>query len=191
MDCKARELREGQILDLQKLAVHGIYPCGGTYRDARDHITISQSQHKPPDAAFVRSHMLNMIEWINQAKAEGVSALDRAAFALWRLNWIHPFRGGNGRTSRCVAYLILAMDMECMPPGVPSLPTLIYRKRDAYIAALQDADASVRLTGEPDLSTMNAYLQQMMTHQLASAIASLKTTTKPSLPPVSAPPAAS
>ncbi|MFX9016038.1 Fic family protein, partial [Acinetobacter baumannii] len=27
-------------------------------------------------------------------------ALDATAFALWRINWIHPFKNGNGRTAR-------------------------------------------------------------------------------------------
>ena len=32
---------------------------------------------------------------------------DAAAFALWWINHVHPFLDGNGRTARCVAYLIL------------------------------------------------------------------------------------
>lgn len=28
------ELRESHVLELQKLAIQNIYPCGGTYRDA-------------------------------------------------------------------------------------------------------------------------------------------------------------
>jgi hypothetical protein len=27
-----------------------------------------------------------------------------AAYGLWRLNWIHPFVEGNGRTARAVCY---------------------------------------------------------------------------------------
>ena len=27
-------------------------------------------------------------------------ALDTASFALWRINWVHPFKNGNGRTAR-------------------------------------------------------------------------------------------
>jgi Fic family protein len=111
-----------------------------------------------------------------------VPALERAAYALWRLNWVHPFRGGNGRTSRCLAYLILCMDLGLMLPGVPTLPTLIYGRRKDYVKALKAADASLVVTverseadGEPraDLSEMTAYLQDLVTEQLASAVAKL------------------
>jgi hypothetical protein len=42
-----KDVRETHVLDLQKLAVDGIYPCGGDYRDARTKIIISDSEHKP------------------------------------------------------------------------------------------------------------------------------------------------
>jgi Fic family protein len=109
-------------------------------------------------------------------------ALERAAYALWRLNWIHPFRGGNGRTSRCIAYLIVCIDMGMMLPGLPTLPTLIYDRRDEYVKALQAADASDRelaseggegQPGELDLSMMSDYLRDLVLQQLASAVAKL------------------
>lgn len=127
------EVRESHILELQRLAVEGIYPCGGKYRDARTKISISNSAHVPPESAFVSEHVRQMLERINDRSRP---ALERAAYALWRLNWIHPFSGGNGRTSRCVAYLVLCIDMGIMLPGMPTLPTLIYEQRDEYVAAL-------------------------------------------------------
>ncbi len=32
-----------------------------------------------------------------------------AAYALWRLNWIHPFIEGNGRTARAACYYLICM----------------------------------------------------------------------------------
>lgn len=182
-----KQIRESHLLDLQKLAVATIYPCGGTYRDARTTITISDSEHKPPDAALVPGHIIDLLDYLNSSRAT-VPALERAAFALWRLNWIHPFRGGNGRTSRCLAYLIICMDLGMMVPGMPTLPTLIYEKRIEYVAALKAADASLRdavaaqatlpedqRQNDPraDLSVMKAYLQDLVTEQMASAISKL------------------
>ena len=112
---KQRELRESHILELQSLAIEGIYPCAGTYRDARTRIYIQGSQHQPPEPALVPALVREMVERVNQ---ESVPALQRAAYALWRLNWIHPFRGGNGRTSRAVAYQIICMQMGAMVPGL-------------------------------------------------------------------------
>lgn len=176
-DLKVRDVRESHVLELQKLAIDGIYPCGGIYRDARTVIRISNSQHVPPESAFVPSHVREMLEVINERSRP---PLERAAYALWRLNWIHPFRGGNGRTSRCIAYLILCLDMEAMLPGLPTLPTLIYDRRNEYVAALQAADASERNRAgsgtadsqpKPDLSIMIAYLQDLVLQQLASVTA--------------------
>jgi len=166
-----RDLRESHILELQGMAIAGLYPCGGTYRNARDVVTISHSLHVPPEPAFVPSLVAEMVDWLANARASGVSTLDRAAYALWRLNWIHPFRGGNGRTSRAIAYLVLSMDVGLMLPGTPSLPTLIYENRDAYVEALRDADQSVR-AGAPDpvLTTMNSYLHELVVRQLATVV---------------------
>jgi Fic family protein len=181
------QIRESHLLDLQKLAVATIYPCGGTYRDARTNITISDSEHQPPEAALVPGLIIDLLEYLNTTRGT-LPALERAAYALWRLNWIHPFRGGNGRTSRCLTYLIICMDLGMMVPGIPTLPTLIYDKRKEYVKALQSADASLRdaiaaqktladdqRTDDPraDLSVMAAYLQDLVTEQMASAITKL------------------
>ncbi|MEO8704675.1 MAG: Fic family protein [Kofleriaceae bacterium] len=177
------QIRESHLLDLQKLAVATIYPCGGTYRDARTKITISDSEHEPPDAAHVSGHIIDLLEYLNSTRST-VPALERAAYALWRLNWIHPFRGGNGRTSRCLAYLIICMDLGMMVPGMPTLPTRIYDKREEYVTALKAADAALReaiaaqerlpveqqVDPQADLSVMKAYLQDLVTEQMASAI---------------------
>lgn len=177
------DIRESHLLDLQKLAVKGIYPCAGQYRDARTTITISDSEHVPPEAAFVPSHVVELLDYINETR-DKVPALERAAYALWRLNWIHPFRGGNGRTSRCLTYLILCLDLKMMLPGLPTLPSLIYDRRKEYVAALKAADASLRelkakateedrLERRADLSVMTEYIQDLVTQQLASAVTKL------------------
>jgi Fic family protein len=179
---KAVEVRESHILQLQQLAVEAIYPCGGRYRDARSNVYISDSSHKPPEAALIPGLVRELLDRINDKKA---SALDRAAYALWRLNWIHRFRGGNGRTSRCIAYAILCMDVGSMIPGVPSLPTLIYEKRDEYLVALRAVDQTLRdsiarMTDdgpapEPDLNAMATYLRELVLQQMANAVDQLST----------------
>lgn len=63
-----------------------------------------------------------------------------------------------------------------MLPGVPSMPTLIYDRRDDYITALRAADKSLigaAENAEPDFSVMTRFMQEMLTRQLASAIDSL------------------
>ncbi len=180
------DIRETHLLDLQKLAIRDIYPCGGTYRDALTKISISDSEHKPPDAALVPGLIIDLLDYLNRERGK-VPALDRASYALWRLNWIHPFRGGNGRTSRCLAYLIICMDLKAMVPGVPTLPSLIYDRREEYVRALRATDASLRdavkaqeavpeeqrVDPVADLSVMSNYLRDLVLQQMASAVAVL------------------
>ena len=40
---------------------------------------------------------------------EILSVVEVAAYALWRLNWIHPFVNGNGRTARLFSYFLMTM----------------------------------------------------------------------------------
>src|SRR5262245_43669892 len=107
VEAGAKHVRESHVLQLQEIAVNDIYPCAGKYRNARIKVRITNSMHEPPEAAFVPSLVRDAVDWINREQEEGhSSAVTRAAYALWRFNWIHPFAGGNGRTSRAVAYLI-------------------------------------------------------------------------------------
>jgi Fic family protein len=106
---------------------------------------------------------------LDQWRSGKRSALERAAYALWRLNWIHPFAGGNGRTSRAVAYLILCAEDGAMMPGKPTMPSLIHQNRREYITALRACDAA-ELSGEPDFTVMVDHLREMLMRQLASAI---------------------
>jgi Fic family protein len=48
-------------------------------------------------------------------------ALDAAAFALWRLNWVHSFKNGNGRTARAFAYWCLLRSTRRCFAGVPTV----------------------------------------------------------------------
>ncbi|WP_420810771.1 Fic family protein [Haliangium ochraceum] len=84
------------MLQLHALAVQGIYPCAGQYRNAWRNVRIQGSEHQVPEPALVPNHVRDLLDRLNSKQG---SALKRAAYALWRINWIHPFAGGNGRTS--------------------------------------------------------------------------------------------
>ncbi|MGE6758504.1 Fic family protein [Corallococcus interemptor] len=173
----AREVRESHVRDLQALAVEGIYPCGGHYRDAKFGIQISQSEHVPPAASLVRPLVQEMLEWCNNPKYD---ALERAAFVLWRFNWIHPFAGGNGRTARALSYLVLCMDIGAMLPGTRTIPGLIAKNRMGYIDALQAVDASVRAAsrnadgGTLTLPSDNDFIRPMARYLGELAIAQVR-----------------
>lgn len=167
------ELRESHVQEFHEIAIRNIYPCGAQYRTARHNVFISGSHHHVPQPALVPSLVRDMVDLLNAQRSSGVAATDRAAFALWRTNWIHPFAGGNGRTARAFCYLVLCIDLEMVPPGRPSLPTVIYENRKAYVKALHAADVSLARRGKADLKKMKRVVDDGMTRQLANAIAGL------------------
>lgn len=174
IDRGVTDLRESHVLELHSLAIADIYGCGGRYRTAVMDVRIRGSAHRIPEAALVPNLVRDAIDSINERRG---NAVERAAYALWRLNWIHPFAGGNGRTSRALAYLLVCAENGSMLPGVPTMPSIIHEWRGEYIAALQATDRSVLgadgeldLDRAPDLQTMADYLERVLTKQLAHAI---------------------
>lgn len=167
-----KNIRESHVFGLHRLAVNGVFPCGGKYRDALSRTHIGGSDHVIPEPAMVPGHVRELLDHLNDTR-ESHSALYRAAYALWRFNWIHPFRGGNGRTSRALTYLIVCIDLGAMLPGDLTVPTFIYRRRDDYVTALRAADKGELETGQPDLASMEALVKDVIVDQMTSAIDAL------------------
>jgi Fic family protein len=94
--------------------------------------------------------------------------LQSAAYVLWRLNWIHPFADGNGRTARAVSYVVMSAKLDSLLPGAPTIPEQIAGNKKPYYDALETAD--LRLTGgEIDVSALEDMLDRMLATQLLSA----------------------
>lgn len=91
-----------------------------------------------------------------------------AAYALWRLNWIHPFIEGNGRTARAACYYILCLKAGALLPGRRIVPERIRDNREPYYAALQAADQHWE-QGQLDVWELARYLQELLIAQLRDA----------------------
>jgi Fic family protein len=152
-----------------RLAVSGIYPCAGHYRTADLDVAITGTAHRIPSPSRVPYLVTDLVDQLNRDRVDGVPGVDRAAYALWRLAWIHPFAGGNGRTARALAYLVLCMDLQTVLPGLPQLPTRLYQRDAEVLAALQAGDAGETSGQGPDLQPMRALLQDIIAQQLESA----------------------
>lgn len=88
------------------------------------------------------------------------------AYALWRLNWIHPFVEGNGRTARAACYYLLCLKQGRLLPGRKIVPERIRENRQPYYAALRAADAAWE-NGHFDVSDLTNYLGRLLKQQLA------------------------
>jgi Fic family protein len=99
---------------------------------------------------------------------ENADPVALAAFALWRLNHIHPFINGNGRTARAACYFILCVKIGGWLPGKVILPDLIHRDRDEYVEALKQVDESVK-HGMLDVKPLHEFLSIRLEEQINSA----------------------
>ena len=101
-------LRQATVLLLNQKALEGIHSLAGTYRNSQ--VTIGESAHIPPPHIEVPDLVAEMCGYVNDHWHER-NAIHLAAYVLWRMNWIHPFADGNGRTARIVSYLVLSIKL--------------------------------------------------------------------------------
>ena len=158
-------LRSSIILQLHKEALRGLHPLAGTWRNTS--VKIGGSGHQPPDSAFVSEEIEAMCIYVNDHWASA-NALHLAAYVLWKLNWIHPFSDGNGRTARAVSYVVLSAKLDSLLPGTPTIPEQIAANKRPYYDALEAADNALKV-GKIDVSGLEQMLDSMLARQLVNA----------------------
>jgi Fic family protein len=161
-------LRSSYICQLNHFALDGIHIFAGTFRNGP--VTIGGSKHTPVDALQVPELVEGLCQYVNDNWAKK-SALHLSAYILWRLNWIHPFADGNGRTSRAIAYVVLNIKTDSLLPGVPTIPDQISENKAPYYDALEAADTAWRSNEVVDVSAMEEMLEGMLARQLVNAAA--------------------
>lgn len=159
---KRFKLRVSLVLSLQREALRGISAYAGNFRPSG--VEIEGSKHEPVGAHLVPELVEDMCDYVND-NWETASAIHLAAYIMWRLNWIHPFSDGNGRTSRTLSYVVMCCKLEAVLPGHPTIPEQIVSNRNPYFDALDAADAACK-DGALDLSAMEDLLGGMLAVQL-------------------------
>ena len=112
-------LRPSLIYSFQREALQGISAYAGITRPAS--VEIFGSEHEPPGAHLVQELVENLCDYVND-HWETSSAVHLAAYVMWRLNWIHPFVDGNGRTSRVLSFLCFRQSLEWFCQGPQQFP---------------------------------------------------------------------
>jgi Fic family protein len=158
------KLRAGPILQLHQAALNGLHRLAGTFRNTP--VKIHGSVHQPPEPAFVADEIQAMCEYVNDNWSE--SAVHLAAYVLWKMNWIHPFADGNGRTARAASYVVLSIKLDSLLPGTPTIPEQIASNKDPYYKALEEADKAWAQE-KIDISALEGLLGDMLAQQLLNA----------------------
>lgn len=152
------------IKELNFYAVHYLSSNPGEYR--KQYVDISNTPHEPPAWEKVDQLMIDFLSEL--ADFDGASEpVLTAAYVLWRINWIHPFVQGNGRTARALSYFVLCQNLNMWLPGTKIIPESIRETRPEYCSILQRVDQSYQSNGAPDLAELTDYLQTLLTKQLS------------------------
>lgn len=162
-----------------EMALRELHRCGtlflldkpGEYRDVPvqvANIQTGQVLYQAPPPEDVPKLVQEFFEELIKIWRTG-DALDAAAFALWRINWIHPFKNGNGRTARAFCYACLNARLGVILPGTTTVIDQIMLTRPDYEAAIRVADqAAAADPAARDLQQMKAYLDGLLQIQIAS-----------------------
>jgi Fic family protein len=146
---------------LNHAAVANIAQFGGRYREEPIYV----GNHYPPHFKEVPNLMDRFFSVIHENWTVIEHPTMLAAYALWRLNWIHPFVEGNGRTARAACYYLLCMRQGKLLGGRKIVPERIRENRTPYYAALQAADRQWD-QGHFDVSELASYLERLLIGQL-------------------------
>jgi Fic family protein len=163
LERKPFKLRPSLIFSFHREALQGISGYAGMQRPAN--VEIFGSKHEPVGAHLVQELVEDLCEYVNK-HWDDASALHLAAYVMWRLNWIHPFADGNGRTSRILSFFVLSMKLGSVLPGTPTLPELVIQHRADYEDALDLADEAWK-RGQVDVSAMERLIESLLAKQLA------------------------
>jgi Fic family protein len=159
-------LRASAILTLNRIALEGINRYAGSYRPG--HVEISGSKHKPPPAHLVPELLEGLCDYVNENWSR--SPIHLASYVMWRLNWIHPFVDGNGRTTRVISFVVLCVRLGYRLPGSNTVPEQISKHKKPYYDALEAADTTYEAKGKIDVSAMETLVGELLTNQLAAVI---------------------
>ena len=150
------------MLALNRVAIEGLNEFAGLYRPSE--MKIGNSRHNPPPPELVPRMVEDMCDYVNDNRG-GKSPIHLAAHLLWRINWIHPFDDGNGRTARAVSYAVLSILPGYELPGSFTIPEYIARDKQPYYKALESADEAHKLN-RIDVSELESLLERALGRQL-------------------------
>lgn len=110
-----------------------------------------------------------LCDYVNDHWTES-TPIHLASYVMWKLNWIHPFTDGNGRTSRAASYLVLCLRAGYLLPGRLTIPDQIAEDKSPYYLALEAADTAWTEKKAIDLAAMEKLLAELLARQLVDVL---------------------
>ena len=122
-------LSQHVIKALNFQAITCLHTNAGEYRPC----PVIVGEHKPPEHYRVPALMDDFVNSVNRSW-EQTDPVVLATYVLWRINNIHPFINGNGRTARASCYFVLCVKAGGWLPGETILPELKSRQIQGFLA---------------------------------------------------------
>jgi Fic family protein len=135
-------------------------PCPVYVKDVAGNII-----YTPPEHYRVSALMDDFVNSINRSW-DATDDVVLATYVLWRVNSIHPFINGNGRTARAACYFVLCLKAGGWLEGEPILPELIRQNHNEYCDALQIAHVSFAAGAPVNLDPLHAFVSRLLAQQL-------------------------
>jgi Fic family protein len=136
--------------------------------------------HRPPQHYQIVALMDDFINEVNR-HWDDTDPLFLATYVYWKINYIHPFINGNGRTARVAVFYVLCLKNGGFIKGSPSLPALLRREKDNCCKALQHAHDTYH-AGAPDLVALHKIFVDLMNEQVASVANNISADAIPDVP---------
>ncbi|MEM7448492.1 MAG: Fic family protein [Myxococcota bacterium] len=149
------------LWSLNAAAVANIAQFGGRFREEPIYV----GNHIPPHFDKAPDLMDRFISEIHETWDIEQHPTMLPAYALWRLNWIHPFVEGNGRTARAACYYLMCVRQGRLLPGKKIVPERIRENGQSYYQALQEADRHWK-EGHFNVEALAQYLEGLLKAQL-------------------------
>ncbi len=151
-------------------AIACLHVNAGEYRPWKVHVGKGDAQFTPPEHFRVNALMDDFVNSVNVIWNNADPVL-LSAYVLWRLNHIHPFINGNGRTARACCYFVLCVKSKGLLPGKRILPELLKERNNEYVAALKFADKKYeeRKDWHEILGPLIQLIQTLLIVQLSTA----------------------
>ncbi|MDF1735962.1 MAG: Fic family protein [Minwuia sp.] len=150
-----------QALNFQAIAC--LHISAGIFRPCE----VTVGDYRPPQHYRVPELMNILINEVNRIW-ETADAVALGAYVLWKINAIHPFINGNGRTARALCYYVICMKSGGLLKGEKILPELIKRDRMEYVQIMKRMDADTSSGKQIDLQPMIDFLTKLLNEQLES-----------------------
>lgn len=142
----------------------------GQFRTSHVHLQRADGTivYDPPHHEAIPGHADEFIAELRKMW-QNATPIEAAAFCLWKINWIHPFKNGNGRCARAFMYACLLLKYGAYElAGSPTVIDLISDTKPRFEAALAVADKVFRDEGRVDCSALETYIEELLVQQLSS-----------------------